>query len=132
MLPEENILNTKKQIYPSKTYKIDFDRGKVVGMTDGAEALEQAVYLILNTERYRYLIYSFYYGVEFENFIGKERDYVKAGLKRCIEEALTQDDRIEGIENFKIISRSDRESLTARFDVVTNEGIVKMEKEVKI
>lgn len=36
---------------PSHTYKLDISRGRVKGTTDDADALLQAVYLILSVER---------------------------------------------------------------------------------
>src|SRR5690606_27931875 len=49
---------------PSRTYKLEFARGRVAGMTDGLDAIKQAVYKILQTDRFRYEIYSFDYGHE--------------------------------------------------------------------
>ncbi len=40
---------------PSKTYKMDEER--IAGYTDGQEAVIQAIYHILNVERYSCLIY---------------------------------------------------------------------------
>ena len=48
---------------PSYTYKLDIDKGRIKGMTDEADAMLQAVYLILSVERYQYPIYSYNYGV---------------------------------------------------------------------
>ena len=39
---------------PGYTHKLDIDRGRVSGMTDHRDALFQAIYLILNVERYAY------------------------------------------------------------------------------
>ena len=47
---------------PGYTHKLDIDRQRVSGMTDKRDALYQAIYLILNTERYAYPIYSRKYG----------------------------------------------------------------------
>lgn len=43
---------------PGYTHKLDIDRGRVGGMTDEQDAVLQAVYLILNVERYAFPIYS--------------------------------------------------------------------------
>lgn len=72
-----------------------------MGSCDGLEAIKQAVYLILNVERYRYVIYSSNYGVEFDDLLGKPVPYVLPELKRRIEEALTQDDRITSVDGFE-------------------------------
>jgi len=132
MIPEGIINDNTIQITPTKTFKIDFDKGKEVGMTDGIEAVKQAIYLILNTERYQYLIFSFNYGVEFDSLAGKEREYVEAELKRRIEEALLQDDRIESIENLKISDGIENESIAVKFNVITNSGVLEIEKAVSM
>lgn len=41
----------------SKTWKLNLDCGQVRGIVDGKEAVRQAVYCILNTERYLSLIH---------------------------------------------------------------------------
>ena len=79
---------------PTKTYKLDIEKNIIVGYCDGIEALKQAIYKILNTERYDYLIYSWNYGVEIKNLIGEETTLVITELERIIKEALMQDDRI--------------------------------------
>ena len=43
---------------PGYTHKLDIDRKRVSGMTDKRDALYQAIYLILNVERYAWPIYS--------------------------------------------------------------------------
>ena len=78
---------------PSYTHKLDIDHSKVAGMTDERDALLQAVYLILNVERYAYPIYSRRYGVELVDLIGKPKEWAMSELKRRVDEALTQDDR---------------------------------------
>lgn len=42
---------------PTRTFKIDFDAGRVGGFCDETEAMKQAIYKILQTERFEYLIY---------------------------------------------------------------------------
>jgi len=130
MIPSGNITESSIQIAPSKTYKIDFEKRKIVGVTDGLEALKQAIYLILNTERYQHLIYSFNYGVELDSLAGKDKEYVEAEIKRRIEEALLQDDRINRVEDFKMLAGSDKDSIIVKFDVVTNTGVIEIEKAV--
>ena len=56
---------------PSKTYRIVGDR--IEGFCDGKQAVMQAIDLMLNTERWRHLIYSGDYGVELEELLGQSR-----------------------------------------------------------
>ena len=70
------------------------------GMCDKQEAMKQVIYKILNTERYKYLIYSWNYGIELNDLFGRERQYVIPMLMSRIKEALLQDDRILNVTDF--------------------------------
>lgn len=133
-VPESNLISPDAEItteqQPSLTYKIDFEQGRIVGLTDGLEAVKQAIFLILQTERYEYLIYSTDYGSELRGLVGKEPAYIQSELKRRITEALTQDDRIEDVTNFQTEINGD--SATVRFTVVTTFGDFSTEQEVRL
>ena len=60
---------------PTPTPRIIIEKNRLMGSCDGLEAIKQAVYLILNVERYRYVIYSSNYGVEFDDLLGKPVPY---------------------------------------------------------
>jgi len=126
IIPAE--IEVEEEQQPSLTYGIDFEKGRIVGMIDGLEAVKQAVFLILQTERYRYLIYSADYGSELEGLIGRDPLFVRSELKRRIREALLQDDRIEDVTNFDIQINGD--SALVRFTVVTIFGDFEAEQEV--
>ena len=51
-------------VQPTYTYKMHLKSGTVQGYTDGQDAMRQAIYKILSTERYQYAMYSWNYGVE--------------------------------------------------------------------
>ncbi len=87
---------------PSHTYKLDISRGRVKGITEDADALLQAVYLILSVERYQYPIYSYNYGVELADLIGRPKDFGMSEVKCRITDALTQDDRINSVDGWEI------------------------------
>lgn len=86
---------------PSRTLKMDHDYHTITGTIDQIQAVEQAVFLILNTERYQWLIFSWNYGVELKDLIGKDPEFCIPEIERRIREALLQDDRITAIENFQ-------------------------------
>lgn len=115
---------------PGYTHKLDIDRKRVSGMTDGRDALYQAVYLILNVDRYAYPIYSWRYGIERADLIGKPKDYVMSELKRRVNDALGQDDRITGTGQWTF--EMGRRSLHASFVVNTIYGEIEMETEAAI
>jgi hypothetical protein len=104
----------------SRTWRLDFERGRITGMIDELEAVKQAVYKITMTERFQYLVYTFDYGIEIQSLLGKSPLYVQTELRRRIQEALQQDDRIQSIDNLTIETKGDE--LTVRFTVVTNYG----------
>lgn len=108
MLPNNNIIIQEDNRMPSYTYYIDFDRNRIIGTVDDIEAIKQAIYLILQTERYESLIYNFYYGTEFDSLIGKSRELITSELERRIREALLEDDRIVRVTDFTIEFTSDK------------------------
>ena len=57
---------------PSRTFRMNHNNLSIIGTIDEIQAVEQAVFLILNTERYEWLIHSWDYGVELHNLIGKD------------------------------------------------------------
>ena len=106
------------------------DDEKIIGDTDDLEAIEQACYKVLNTERYRYVIYSWNYGIELQDLFGKPIPYVFSELPRRIREALIQDDRVSDVTNFNLSNQ--KGNVLAKFEVVTEKGIIKMEKGVQV
>lgn len=115
---------------PGYTHKLDIDRGRVGGMTDEQDAVLQAVYLILNVERYAFPIYSRNYGSELVDLIGQPKDYAMSEMKRRITDALMQDDRITGVDDWTF--ETGRKSVLARFTVYTIYGELEATKEVEI
>ena len=86
---------------PTHTYKMNLESNLIRGYTDGQEAMKQAIYKILNTERYQYVMYSWNYGIELLDLYGEPVSYVCPELERRITEALTWDDRIQTVDNFE-------------------------------
>ncbi len=125
-----NLIAFTLENQPGYTHKLDMEKGRVAGMTDGRDALAQTIYLILSVERYAYAIYSWRYGVQLADLIGKPRDYAMSEIKRRITEALTQDDRITGVENWSF--QPGRRSVLVSFTVMTIYGAVDATKEVEI
>lgn len=130
MLPELNLINQLDEQMTSYTYNINRNTNRISGYIDDKDAIIQAIYLILQTERYESMIYNWYYGVEFDGLIGKQRDYVTSELQRVIREALTEDDRILEVNDFEITYTED--SALIVFLVETNIGDITVEWEVNI
>ncbi len=127
---EENEIVVSVKDLSSKTYKMNFNE-KVYGKIDRLEAMEQAVLKILNTERYNYQIYSWSYGIEISDLIGKPKNYVKVVIVERIKEALLQDERVIAVESF-LFKDIDRRSLEVSFEVSTIFGDFKTQKVVLI
>ena len=118
--------------WPSKTYVMNIDGERITGtMTDDIEAVKQAIYKILNTERYQYPINSWNYGVELADLFGKHISYVLPEIPRRIKEALVADDRIIDATAFEL-SHDKRGNVLAKFKVITIFGNFDAGKEVRI
>lgn len=117
----------------SKTYKVGFD---YEGMTNfngyryDLDAMRQAIYKIIHTERYQFLIYSWNYGIELEDLFGKPVPYIYAELPRRIKEALLADDRITDVDNFQL-SHDKKGNVLCKFDAKTVYGTVSAQREVQ-
>jgi len=102
MIPYTSTLGEVEALsLPTKTFYMDFDNQIISGTVSGAQAMAQAARLILESERYQHIIYSYQYGVELLSLFGRPIDYVCSELKRRMTEALCQDDRILGTSNFQ-------------------------------
>ena len=81
---------------PNLTYRLG--EKTVAGKIDTLESVKQAVYHILSTERYSNPIYDDNYGIELEQYIGKDIGFIVANIEDTLREALCQDDRINDIQ----------------------------------
>lgn len=131
MLPQTGtILDQDFQIrdQPSKTYHLKEERA--IGQINDLDAVRQAVNCILNTDRFNWLIYSWNYGVEITDLFGKPMNLVKSKIKKRIQAALTQDDRIERVDTFSF--QESGRTLKVSFTVHTRHGAFQAGKAVKI
>lgn len=126
LLGDEELEEIDVASLPTKTYKLDFENGRCGRMIEGIEAMEQAIYKMLNTDRFAHAIYSDDYG--FENMIGYEELFIRGELPRRIEEALLQDERITSVEDMDLSFEGD--TAFVRFTCVTIYGDVNVLKEV--
>lgn len=103
---------------------------RISGYIDGLEAVIQAIYLILSTERYRFIIYSWDYGIELLDLFGKQMPYVTAILPGRIRDALIQDDRITDVADFEFETHGNK--LHTTFNVITDLGVISTALEVVV
>ena len=88
-----------------REYGIDFETGELTGaIVTGKEAIAVWIWNCLHTERFRYAIYSWQYGVEYEQYIGQtvSNEFLIADAQTETEEALTVNPYITGISDFDI------------------------------
>lgn len=134
MIPSGNtILTTDLNVVtqPSKQHRMDLDKNRILGNCDSLEAVKQSVFKILNTERYAYLIYSWNYGIELIDLYGKSPMYACPEIERRVKEALLQDDRITGVDNFEF-DTSKKGVVSVTFTVHTLFGDLNEEMAVNI
>lgn len=118
----------EEDVYIPKEYGIDFETGQLTGKkVEGLEAVKVWAWLALHTPRYRYYVYSWDYGQEYEDMIGKGYTdaYLKMELQRMTEECLTVNPFITGIENFEMSKDGDHVKLS--FLLVTTLGDTEVE-----
>ena len=134
MLPQSSNVQIMSDLelrsQPNKTYYVDKDKKIIKGtVVDYLKAVEQSVYLILQTERYDYIMYSHKYGIELKDLYGREESYVIPMLMLRIPEALLQDERIESVEDFSYSINNGK--FLVSFTVKTKYGDLKI-KEVEL
>ena len=128
MLPQAIVIQEEKDM-PSLTWQANLEKEKLTGKIDELEAVKQAVFLMLATERGYSEIYEGY-GLKTVDLIGQDFYYTVSELKRRIKETLLEDDRITEVDNFKHEQQTDILSMT--FDVYSIYGSFKVNKEVEI
>lgn len=105
MIPTQySILKENPQIltYPSKTFKLNRDEERILGRTDGVEAVAQTIHMMLTTESNKYEIYPDGFGIVTEDLYGKNWHYVEIQLENRIRSSLQSDERITGMSDYKI------------------------------
>lgn len=134
MIPEtlnsDNLTDTEEfESPPSLTYRLDFVNRRIIGKVDDKEAVTQFIKKVLDTSKYAYEIYDWYYGNELLALVGMPYDYIMVEAPRIVEEALLVDDRITYIDswNFK---KNCVDSMEISFLVHTIYGDIKYNEEV--
>jgi len=115
---------------PSRTFRMNPDTLTIIGTIDEVKAVEQAIFLILNTERYMWLIHSWDYGVELHDLIGQPVDFCIPEIERRVKEALLQDDRITAVQNFEFTVN--KKKVLTTFTVISIFGAIYTELGVEI
>ena len=89
VLPDSGNINIASGVtfiqQPSLTWYINKQTNRIQGETDNLQAVQQAVEIILNVERFR----------------GQNPGYVASEVQRRIQDALIVDERVLGISDFQ-------------------------------
>lgn len=88
------------ETYPSLTYRFDFVNKRIIGKVDDKDAVLQFIKKVLDTDKYAYVIYDWYYGNELIGLVAMPYEYIIVEAPRIVEEALLVDERIKSISNF--------------------------------
>ena len=111
-----------------REYEIDFDTGQLTGrIVEGLDAIKAWIWLALHTPRYRFFIYTWDYGNELEDLIGKgySKEYLDVEIPNMIEDCLLINPNIESISDYNFTLENDK--LTGSFTVNTLYGEVNMD-----
>ena len=84
----------------------------------------QFIKKVLDTSKYAYEIYDWYYGNELLELVGMSYDYISVEAPRIVEEALLVDDRITYIDSWSF-TRLSVDSMEISFLVHTIYGDIK-------
>lgn len=122
--PPETTVQTIER--PSRTYKLHYEEGRIVGFTDGIDAVKQAVFKILNTSRGDHYIYNYDYG--FQPMLNLDAAAFQVETRRQLVDALLQDDRILSVDDISFSFDGDSTLIT--FTVVSIFGAFEASKGV--
>lgn len=122
----------KEKLPIPKEYNWDFNENDFIlengnpKIVEGLEAIKIWIYKVLRTARYRYFAYSWDYGHEFEDLIGKglSSGAIESEVKRYLKEALLINPYILEIKDLR--TSIEENKVTAEFTVVTDYGQVKI------
>lgn len=109
---------------PTKTYRLDMDSGRISGMADGLEAVEQAVRKALITARFHNLIYDDDYGCEAGDAVHDKNvtpEYLETVLPELIKDAVSQDTRITDVRDFVMSFENDCAYISFTADTIFGE-----------
>ncbi|MCX8132026.1 MAG: DUF2634 domain-containing protein [Clostridia bacterium] len=106
---DQDIVKVNKSVSYGRSPIFDFEAGEFktvdrkVYIGEGVQVLKNWIEKTIRTERFRFPIYSFDYGITLEELVVRDFPYevLVNEIKEQIAEALMQDIRIDGIGNFE-------------------------------
>lgn len=129
VVPDFPIVSIQEEVQiPNKTYKLDLDKGRIIGYVDDTEALNQAAMKSLYTPRFDCYAYDDQYGSEVGTLLGNPnatREYIEAEMEFLLNDALCADGRFSGIEDLTM----DFEGDEAHFAFIADTTLGKIQME---
>lgn len=122
-LEENESVQMETEDHVLREYEINFETGQLTGrMVEGIEALKSWIWLALRVKRYQYEILSWDYGSELEELMNKgySLERIEEEAKHMIEECLSQNSYITGIQNLSCEIETDK--LVIHFTVESKLG----------
>lgn len=113
---------------PTRTYRLDLDSGRISGMTDGIEAVEQAIRKAIVTARFCNLIYDDYYGSELDDKVHDSSatpEFIETIIPELVKDALSQDTRILDVYDFEISLKNDSAYISFKVSTIFGETTIK-------
>ena len=107
-----------------RTYKLDFEKGRIIGFVEGAEACAQALKKQLMTPRYACLIYSDDYGSEINDLLrGNVTDaLLETEIPALSKDCIIDDERFIKLKDFEFDIPRDRDARYMSFTAETVYG----------
>lgn len=124
---DQNLETYLEEAQTPKEYEIDFESRELTGnIVEGLEAIKVWIWLVMRTARYRYVIYSWDYGNEIEDLIGKgyTDEFIQSEVERIIEDTLLINENILNITDIETTRNYDKISVS--FTANTLYGEVRM------
>jgi hypothetical protein len=110
-----------------KEYGVDFSTGQLTGsIVEGIEAIKVWIWSCIHTERYRYAIYTWQHGTEYEQYIGQTvtDEYLQSDCLTETEEALLVNPYITEITDFTAEMNRDTLHISFRAETLYGEVVV--------
>lgn len=123
----------EKEEIPTKTYKMDFETGRIIGTVDGIQAITQAIIKAFKTPRFKCLIYDGDYGCELQDVIKDEEaseSYISTVGEELLRDATSTDDRVISVSNFKASFEGDEVYISSTIETIF--GTVELREVIKV
>jgi len=112
---------------PSKTYRLDLDKGRIYGKIDGIASVNQAIRKAIITPRFKCLIYDNQYGSELkEAIIAQDAtpEYAEAVIPGFIKDALSPDTRILDVYDFTFSTQGEAAYISFKASTIYGETTI--------